>query len=167
MRCQIKLLTSYNSYRKKVSFCYVSSALRISHRPPPHFSLFFLDMKKTCFYCHFIYNSLHRQWSVLPSWKKVFELPADQKTDPGISCSSFITFGLASYTDPYCPALLTQVLQFNVYPWMVTFSPKPACFSQQFQINATDKIHLSHHGMIHHPFSDAMGVEFKQSTVLM
>ena len=37
-------------------------------------------------------SSLQRQWSVLPSWEKAYELPADQKTDLGISCSSFITF---------------------------------------------------------------------------
>ena len=37
-------------------------------------------------------SSLQRQWSVFPYWEKAYELPADQKTDLGISCSSFITF---------------------------------------------------------------------------
>ena len=57
------------------------------------FPLVVTVIRKRC-----ILSSLHRQWSVLPSWEKVFELPADQKTDLGISCSSFITFSLASYT---------------------------------------------------------------------
>ena len=33
---------------------------------------------------------LKRQWSVLLTWEKAYELPADQETDIGISCSSFI-----------------------------------------------------------------------------
>ena len=34
---------------------------------------------------------LKRQWSVLLTWEKAYELPADQETDIGILCCSFIT----------------------------------------------------------------------------
>ena len=37
-----------------------------------------------------ILSSLQRQWSVLLTWEKAYELWANQETDIGISCSSFI-----------------------------------------------------------------------------
>ena len=41
---------------------------------------------------------------------------------------SILSSLLASYTDPDCPPLLTQYVQYKiiVYPWMVTFYPKSA-----------------------------------------
>ena len=53
-----------------------------------------------------ILSFLRRQWSVFLTWEKAYELPADQETDIGISCSSFIAQLLN--TDPDCPPLLTQ-----------------------------------------------------------
>ena len=38
----------------------------------------------------FILSSLLRQWSVFLTWEKGYELPANQETDIGISCRSFI-----------------------------------------------------------------------------
>ena len=38
-----------------------------------------------------ILSFLRRQWSVFLTWEKVYELPADQETDIGILCCSFIT----------------------------------------------------------------------------
>ena len=37
-----------------------------------------------------ILSSLQRQWSVLLTWEKAYELQANQETDTGISWSSFI-----------------------------------------------------------------------------
>ena len=44
-----------------------------------------LWLEKRC-----ILSSLQRQWSVLLTWEKAYELRANQETDTGISCSSFI-----------------------------------------------------------------------------
>ena len=67
---------------------------------------------------------LKRQLSVFLTWEKAYELPADQETDIGILCCSFIT---------QLPTLIQTAhlfwhnfMQYIVYPWMVTFSPKPA-----------------------------------------
>ena len=88
---------------------------------------------------------LKRQLSVFLTWEKAYELPADQETDIGISCSSFIAQLLN--TDPDCPSLLTQFYAVYCLPLNGNI------FSQASFLALVNKLmelkkYTSHHGMI-------------------
>ena len=88
---------------------------------------------------------LKRQRSVFLTWEKAYELPADQETDIGILCSSFIAQLLN--TDPDCPPLLTQFYAVYCLPLNGNI------FSQASLLALVNKLmelkkYTSHHGMI-------------------
>ena len=84
-----------------------------------------------------ILSSLQRQWSVLLTWEKAYELPADQETDIGISCSSFIAQLLN--TDPDCPPLLTQFYAVYCLPLNGNIFSQASFLALVNIFNGTDK----------------------------
>ena len=118
------LVGEKNQPGNKIGEC-MHNILEVIHKFSPWLLLW---LEKRC-----ILSFLRRQWSVFLTWEKAYELPADQETDIGILCCSFIT---------QLPTMIQTAhlfwhnfMQYIVYPWMVTFSPKPACLLQSIISN--------------------------------
>ena len=130
------LVGEKNQPGNKIGEC-MHNILEVIHKFSPWLLLW---LEKRC-----ILSFLRRQWSVFLTWEKAYELPADQETDIGISCSSFIAQLLN--TDPDCPPLLTQFYAVYCLPLNGNI------FSQASFLALVNKLmelkkYTSHHGMI-------------------
>ena len=76
------LVGEKNQPGNKIGEC-MHNILEVIHKFSPWLLLW---LEKRC-----ILSFLRRQWSVFLTWEKAYELPADQETDIGILCCSFIT----------------------------------------------------------------------------
>ena len=129
------LVGEKNQPGNKIGEC-MHNILEVIHKFSPWLLLW---LEKRC-----ILSFLRRQWSVFLTWEKAYELPADQETDIGILCCSFIT---QLPTVIQTAHLLTQF--YTVYCLPLNGN----IFSQASFLALVNKLmelkkYTSHHGMI-------------------